>query len=292
VPRDEQLIVPERHLGLLPNVESERSRDYVHAAGDCVIRRLDLEQLLQLARPALGNGHCAPQPSYHCPEADAHNDGDRPVIAVARDEAFQFTYEDNLDLLRAAGATIAYFSPLRDSSLPARTAGIILSGGFPEVHAARLAANTAMHHALREAHGHGLPIYAECGGLMYLTQSIHAPEGTSHPMVGLLPGHCVMADRLTLGYRVVRSVGPSWFLHEGETVRGHEFHYSTWSVGSKQVQPACFVLPRAETGDARTEGACVGSLWASYIHIHFGARPELAARFVAACSQVVVGAMP
>ncbi len=199
--------------------------------------------------------------------------GRSPVIAVARDEAFHFTYEDNLDLLRAAGAEIAFFSPLRDAALPAETASIILSGGFPEVYAGQLAANRALHAALRTAHRQGLPIYAECGGLMYLTQAIVAGGQGQHEMIGLLPGRCVMSGRLTLGYRLARSAGSSWFLSEGETVRGHEFHYSTWEGRPDDLPPAYSLLPRSGTGLARPEGDQVGNLWASYVHVHLGARP-------------------
>lgn len=146
-----------------------------------------------------------------------------------------------------------------------------------------------MHAALRAAHHQGLPLYAECGGLMYLTQAIRGKDGVAHPMVGLLPGHCVMAERLTLGYRVVKSAATSWFLAEGETVRGHEFHYSTWTGQQDEAEPACYVLPRSGAGEARAEGARLGSLWASYVHIHFGAKPELAERFVQACRLVASG---
>jgi cobyrinic acid a,c-diamide synthase len=211
------------------------------------------------------------------------------VIAVARDEAFHFTYEDNLDLLRAAGAEIAFFSPLRDMALPAGTAGIILSGGFPEVYAGPLAANRAIHAALHAAHGQGLPIYAECGGLMYLTQAIVVGDQSRHEMVGLLPGQCVMSGRLTLGYRLARSASNSWFLSEGETVRGHEFHYSTWDGRPDGLPPAYFLVPRSGMGMARPEGARVSNLWASYAHVHFGAKPELAERFVEACRRADAG---
>jgi cobyrinic acid a,c-diamide synthase len=204
------------------------------------------------------------------------------VIAVARDEAFHFTYEENLDLLRDAGADLAFFSPLRDASLPPRTGGILLSGGFPEVYAGQLAANLPLHAALRAAHQQGLPLYAECGGLMYLTESIRDGSGTIHRMVRLLPGRCVMGGRLTLGYRVARSAGDSWFLGASESVRGHEFHYSTWEGRPDDLPPAYFLLPRSGAGAAVPEGARLGSLWASYVHVHFGAKPELAARFVKA----------
>lgn len=206
-----------------------------------------------------------------------------PIIAVARDEAFHFTYEENLELLRAAGARLSFFSPLRDAALPDGATGVILSGGFPEVHAARLAANVSMKQALRDARERGFPIYAECGGLMYLTEKIVDQDGRENDMVGLLPGRSVMGKRLTLGYRLARTVGASWLFAAGETVRGHEFHYSQWDGRPADLPPAYALLPSSGTGETWTDGACLDSLWASYIHLNFWARPELAERFVAAC---------
>lgn len=274
LPRQEALHVPERHLGLVPTNEPGRWDEFISAAGDLATRHLDIDRLLAIARqsPPLPLAAAAePRPAEEC-----------PAIAVARDEAFQFTYEDNLDLLRAAGAEIVFFSPLRDAALPPRTGGVILSGGFPEVHAEALAANRAMHDAFGAAHRRGLPIYAECGGLMYLTQAIIDGDGTRHEMVGLLPGRSVMSGRLTLGYRLARAVGPSWLLPPGEMVRGHEFHYSVWEDRPADLPPAWLLLPRTGEGEARPEGARLGSLWASYVHLHFAARPGLAERFVAA----------
>ena len=214
---------------------------------------------------------------------------DRPVIAVARDEAFHFTYEDNLDLLRTAGAEVVFFSPLRDTTLPPGTRGVILSGGFPEVFAEALAANRSLHTALHTAHDQGLPIYAECGGLMYLTQAIVDGDHRRHALVGLLPGDSVMSDRLTLGYRLAQSAGATWLLPEGQTVRGHEFHYSLWRGRPVDLSPAYFLLPRTGIGNPQPEGARFGSLFASYVHLNFGARPELAERFVAAARRIKQG---
>jgi cobyrinic acid a,c-diamide synthase len=208
-----------------------------------------------------------------------------PVIAVARDEAFHFTYPENLELLQHAGAELAFFSPLRDEVLPRGTAGVLLSGGFPEVHAARLSANGRMRQALRQAHQRGVPIYAECGGLMYLTESIVDLDGRVYPMIGLLPGRSVMSARLTLGYRLARAADTSWLLEQEETVRGHEFHYSVWEDRPADLPPAFFVRPPpGKPLCPPAEGAVLGKLWASYIHLHFWAKPELAGRFVAACA--------
>jgi cobyrinic acid a,c-diamide synthase len=274
LPRDDALGVPERHLGLIPTSEPGRWEEFIGAAADIVGRHLDIDRLLAIA--------CQAPPLPVAPDVEFRPVADRPVIAVARDEAFHFTYEDNLDLLRAAGAEIAFFSPLRAAALPPRTGGVILSGGFPEVYAAALAANRPMHDALRAAHRQGTPIYAECGGLMYLTQAIVDGNRHHHEMVGLLPGQSVMTGKLTLGYRVARPSGDSWLLPPGDSVRGHEFHYSAWEGRPADLPPAWLLLPRSGEGEPRPEGARLGSLWASYVHLHFAARPGLAELFVAA----------
>ena len=279
LPRAERLQIPERHLGLIPTTESTESRAFTRAAGYLVSQYLDLDRLQSLANSRRKDAVKTPVWTDEAAQL-------RSIIAVARDEAFHFTYEDNLDLLRASGAELISFSPLRDKALPEGTAGVVLSGGFPEVFAEQLSANRAMHAALREAHQRGLPLYAECGGLMYLTQAIRDGAGNTFPMVGLLPGRCEMADRLTMGYRIARSAGKSWFLHDGETIRGHEFHYSAWKDRPEHLPPAYYLLPRSGDGEARPEGARVGNLWASFVHVHFGAKPELARRFVSACCLV------
>jgi cobyrinic acid a,c-diamide synthase len=280
LPREKSLHVAERQLGLIPTAEPGRWSEFAQTAGEVVDRHLDLVRLLAVAHDTLPlsdtNGVDVQEPAYL-------SNGDRPVIAVARDEAFHFTYEDNLDLLRNAGAEIAFFSPLHDEALPAQTGVVILSGGFPEIYARQLSANRVMHDALRAAHERGLPLYAECGGLMYLAEAIVDAGGIQHSMVGLLPGRCIMEGRLTLGYRQAQSAGDSWFLAAGETIRGHEFHYSKWEQPPANLPPAYVLLPRTGEGQPREDGTCIGNLWASYVHVHFGTKPELARRFVDAC---------
>jgi cobyrinic acid a,c-diamide synthase len=310
LPHDSALEIPERHLGLVPTAEPGRWQAYIQAAAERVARHLDLEQLLAIARTAqpltvpdpkatLGSLLLTPacpgsaaqaevQPTQASPsEAGIPTTAidSRPVIAVAWDEAFSFIYEDNLDLLQATGAEIVFFSPLHDATLPPTAAGVILSGGFPELYAPQLAANEGMRWTLRQAHSQGVPIYAECGGLMYLTESITDSEGREHSMVGLLPGRSLMAGRLSLGYRLAQAAGDSWLLAAGETVRGHEFHYSVWQGRPTNLPPAYRLLPPNGQGDPQPEGACLGNLWASYVHLHFWSKPELAARFVVACRQ-------
>jgi len=279
IPRDARLHIAERHLGLVPAVEPGRWSDFVAAAAETVSARLDLDLLCRRAggvSPLIRRGD---HQGAHAPRSPRT----RPVIAVARDEAFHFTYEENLELLRAAGADVAFFSPLRDSSLPPESAGIILSGGFPEMFAAQLAANTGMMDAIREAHRQELPIYAECGGLMYLTETIVDQDGRSHDMVGLLPGRSLMSERLTLGYRRGRVLASSWLFEAGEEVRGHEFHYSQWEDRPADLPPAYMLRSARGNGEPWSEGARLGNLWASYVHLHFWGKPELATRFVEAC---------
>ncbi|HWY88786.1 MAG TPA: cobyrinate a,c-diamide synthase [Gemmataceae bacterium] len=283
LPRDDSLHIPERYLGLVPSAEPGNWSEFAQAAGKMVAKCIDVDKILGLAGDL--PSYCA-RSKFECSETDASPRNTEPtVIAVARDEAFHFCYEENLTLLKEGGATLKFFSPLQDSDLPRHTAGILLSGGFPELFAARLSANTGLHQALRAAHAQGLPIYAECGGLMYITEAIVDLDGRVFQMAGLLPGRSVMTRRLTLGYREARAIASSWLFRKDETVRGHEFHYSNWEGRPKNLAAAYDLVPPTGKGEPRGEGANLGSLWASYIHLHFWGKPELASRFVAACKR-------
>jgi cobyrinic acid a,c-diamide synthase len=275
IPHDEALRLPERHLGLVPTAEPGQWQTWIDRARARVEATVDLERVLELARTA------APLAAEPAPVA-ARLSAQSPVIAVARDAAFNFLYEDNLDLLRDAGARVEFFSPLADAGLPPGAGAVYLCGGFPELYAAELAANTPMLGAFRAAAAHGLPIYAECGGLMYLTEAIVDQGGAAHALAGVLPGRSVMTGRLTMGYRTVRAQADSWLWRAGEQVRGHEFHYSTWD-GGRHAAPAAYALLPGELQPAeRPDGALVGNLLASYVHLQFRAFPALAERFVAA----------
>jgi cobyrinic acid a,c-diamide synthase len=283
LPRNPNLEIPERHLGLVPTAEPGRWQGFIDAAANHISRYLNLDHLLDIARQA------QPAPTENL-LADLQREWATdvfpgPVIAVARDEAFNFIYEENIDLLRAAGAEIVFFSPLEDDALPAGTRGVILSGGFPEMYAEKLSANTGMRQALQTAHAQGLPIYAECGGLMTLTQSIVDLDGREHVMWGLLPGRSVMTKKLNMGYRVAQAADDSWLMQRGEQVRGHEFHYSTWENRPDDLPSAYTLIPPNGQGETRPEGACLGSLWASYVHLPFWNKPELALRFVKRCRE-------
>jgi cobyrinic acid a,c-diamide synthase len=281
LPRDTQLEIPERHLGLVPTAEPGPTgwRAFIQASARLVTHHLDLDRVLAIARSA--PGLVARDPLADILGGQRLPVRHPPTIAVARDEAFSFTYEDNLDLLRAAGAELVFFSPLHDMTLPPGAGCIVLSGGFPELYAAQLSANAKMRQALHQAHERGMPMYAECGGLMYLTETITDLEGREHPMVGLLPGRSRMTGQLRLGYRLARAAGDSWLLESGETVRGHEFHYSAWEDRPDDLPPAYYLLPLDGRGEPRPEGARLGNLWASYVHLHFWGKPELIKSFMA-----------
>lgn len=278
--RSDELHLPERHMGLVPTTEPGRWPAWLAQARARVTEQVDLDRVWQLACSCaeIPLASSAPPPAYQSALAMSAP----PVIAVAQDAAFSFHYADNLDLLREAGAHLVPFSPLADAVLPPDTQALYLCGGFPELYAAELAGNAALRDQIRQAAAAGTPIYAECGGLMYLTETLLDQEGRVFPMVGVLPGCSRMTPHLTLGYRTIVAHGANWLLQPGETLRGHEFHYSTWERDAPAIAPAYTILPDQWCSDPRPDGALIGNVLASYVHLHFLARPELAARFVAA----------
>ncbi|MBE7472578.1 MAG: hypothetical protein DPW09_02735 [Anaerolineae bacterium] len=202
------------------------------------------------------------------------------TIAVARDEAFCLTYEDKLDWLAAAGVEVAFFSPLRDPALPRGISAVFLSGGWPELYPRYLSANRRLRRALLGAYRQGLPIYAECGGLMYLTESLVDQQGGEHPMLGLLPGRSVMTRQLALGYYLARAVANSWLFPAGELVRGHKFHFSIWTGRPAHLSPAYYLLPPSGRSEPVVEGVCQEGLWASYLSPQVVSRPDWLGRLI------------
>jgi cobyrinic acid a,c-diamide synthase len=202
-------------------------------------------------------------------------------IAVARDAAFCFCYPDNLRLLRGAGAEIVFFSPLNDNSLPPNTAGIYLPGGYPELHAECLSANTDMKNAIMSAISSDMPVYAECGGLIYLSQGV---EGAGD-FVGLFPVRArMLPKRKALGYRQVEICADSIVGVAGTVARGHEFHYSEISLLPDDTD-RIYRVTRQEK-ELGGEGYAYRNCLASYIHLHFGSNLAIAPAFVAACKSI------
>lgn len=280
LPRREDLVQPERHLGLIPTVEGTVARKWYDTLIAQIEETIDLNRLMVIAneadRATLAVGAKVAAEAY--PESPQPK---RAVIAVAQDQAFSFYYQDSLDLLEAWGAELAPFSPLEDEKLPDGTGGIYLGGGFPEIFAKELSENKPMHQAIQDAVRRKVPVYAECGGLMYLGQNLFDLEGGQHTMTGVIPAVSRMSGkRLTLGYRELEAMSDGPLLRRGQTVRGHEFHWSTLDLPPDPAQSVYRVLDQ----DGRVEGFQLGSVWASYIHVHLGSHPSLPLRFVETCA--------
>lgn len=261
--------LPSRHLGLVVASElGAEAQTVVDRLGIELAEHVALDRLLELA----GSAPAAPiaaAPAVDLPVAPG------PRIAVAWDDAFAFYYADNLALLRARGAELVFFSPLSAAELPACD-GLYLGGGYPELHAAGLADNEPLRHHLAAALGAGLPTYAECGGLLYLCESLVDLQGRTWPLVGAVPGRAVMHERLQgMGYRRATLAGDSLLGAAGAALRGHEFHYSSCELDEPGA-PAYLV-------DGRPEGHAVGDLFASYIHVHFAGHPAALEHWLERC---------
>lgn len=274
LPWDDRLKLPERHLGLVPAAEHS-ALEVIDALGAAVEEHVDVTALVRAA--GLSLPLVVPGPEIFPPMPVAQ----QVALGVARDEAFSFYYEDALDLLESRGARIVPFSPLHDRGLPP-VHGLYLGGGFPEIYAERLAENVQLRTQVKEAVVSGMPVYAECGGMMYLAQTLVDEAGREHPMVGVFPLATRMQPRMAaLGYVTLTATADTILLRKGETVRGHEFHFST----TTPLGPVEFGL--ASVGgrgiaDGK-DGICTPTVLASYAHVHFASHPAMAERFVNAC---------
>ncbi|WP_229376650.1 cobyrinate a,c-diamide synthase [Streptomyces spirodelae] len=261
---------PSRHLGLVPVAERRAEAvESVAALAERVRQGCDLEALLALARqaPALPGDVWDP-----AAEVGAEPVARAPRVAVASGEAFTFSYAEHAELLRAAGAEVVGFDPLRDEALPHGTAGLVIGGGFPEVYAPELAENRPLREQIAAFSG---PVAAECAGLLYLSRELDGK-----PMCGVLDARGRMAERLTLGYREAVAVADSVLAKTGTRVRGHEFHRTELLPGAGQVPAWGLVRP-----ERRPDGFAQGNVHASYLHVHWAAAPGMAARFVARCAR-------
>ncbi|MGP4028663.1 cobyrinate a,c-diamide synthase [Actinomadura sp. 3N407] len=258
--RDDAVVTPSRHLGLIPAAEREgEAVRAVERLGALVDRSCDLDALLRIAASAAPLSDRPWDPADHVTPMPG-----RPVVAVAGGPAFTFSYAEHVELLRAAGAAVVVFDPLRDAALPEGTAALVIGGGFPEVHAAELAANAPM---LAAVAAFGGPIAAECAGLLYLCEEL---DGRA--MCGRVPGRAAMTSRLTLGYREAVAVAESPLTRPGERFRGHEFHRTALNGGTAGPLFRWRGGGRDGFGDDR--------ITASYLHLHWAGHPEAAQRLV------------
>ncbi|UQZ85790.1 Cobyrinic acid A,C-diamide synthase [Paenibacillus konkukensis] len=285
--REDRIEMPERHLGLVPSIERGELRPFFDKLAELVAATVDVEKIWELAASPEAESEPkepAAAPSVFLPREDAPRP--RVRIAVAKDAAFNFYYQENFELLHAYGADCVFFSPLAGESLPAGVHGLYLGGGFPEEFADVLSAGEAVRQSIREAIERGLPTLAECGGFMYLTEAIETTDGTRYPMAGLIPGAVKMQKKLAaLGYREITGTEANFLLGSSGKAKGHEFHYSTF-----KPHPDAVIRHAYETKGLRgikQEGYLneAGTLVAGYTHIHFASEPLLAERWVEACVQ-------
>ena len=274
VPKAPEVMVESRHLGLVTPGEIEDLGQKLDALAALLERTVDMEGLLALAGSA---------PALEAPPAPPIPPLPRTRIAVARDQAFCFLYRDNLDLLADYGAELIFFSPLHDDALPAGAHGLILPGGYPELHARALSENESMRRSVREAIQNGLPCLAECGGFLYLHRELEDMDGRSWPMAGVLDARACRTPRLgRFGYITLTAKADTAFLPAGEIVRGHEFHYFE--------SESCGDALRAQkpTGSRGWDcGHSRGNLLMGFPHLYYPSDPQLIERFLRACAKEV-----
>ena len=277
--RDDALAAPSRHLGLVPAVErADEARTAVRGLGERVAQGVDLDAVLRVARSAPPLQVPTWDPEEEVQRLDA---GRRVRVASAGGRAFSFRYRETDELLTAAGAEVVDVDPLHDA-LPAGTDALYLGGGFPEVYAEGLAANTVLLQQVRGAVAAGMPVVAECAGLLYLCRELDG-----HRMAGILDADATMTGRLTLGYRQARTAVPTLVAEPGELVTGHEFHRTR--VGPGHGTTPAWTFDDLGYG-GRTEGFTVGrpgapsAVHASYLHVHWAGHPQAAERLVRAAA--------
>lgn len=269
VKRNADFVLPERHLGLVPTAEN--NFDAIDKICAAVTEQLDLDALIEIA-------NAAPPLAFDVPATE--NIPKTCRIAVARDEAFNFYYEESLGELEKRGAEIVSFSPLKDAALPADIDGMLIGGGFPEMFAAELERNEKIRSAIRAAAEVGLPIFAECGGFMYLMKSIADFDGNVFEMCGVIDCRAEMTNKLQMvGYVDAVMIRDCVIGKAGDKIRAHEFHFST----APNLPAEIFDCERLRTGKKYRAGFAEKNIVASYLHIHFAGCPNAAASFVDAC---------
>ena len=226
-PNQKEILLESRHLGLKRPEEVEKMAELLAKTADMLEKTVDIDRLFAIAEGAseLPEGSTLEKDSYGKQKVHLQKSGKRPVIAVARDEAFCFYYEDNLKALEKAGAEIVFFSPLHDGSVPKEADGLLLPGGYPELYAKELSENKTMLADIREKAELAMPIVAECGGFMYLHQTMEDTEHHVYEMAGVVPGDCFYTGKLVRFGYIELTEKESNFLPENGSIKGHEFHY-------------------------------------------------------------------
>lgn len=288
LPHLEDFHLDNRHLGLTTPIEINDLKVQMQKLALTLEETIDVPLLLKIANNA------PPLHSYSTWNF-WHNVfpvkplKEKPVIAVAKDNAFCFYYKDNLELLESLGAKLVYFSPLHDKVLPDSN-GLILGGGYPELYTEELSKNLSMRKDIKEKISQGLPTIAECGGFMYLHKQLQGKDQSFYPMVGVINGKAFQTDRLChFGYVTLFPKKDNFLLSAGETIRGHEFHYwdSTSNGNSISVRKPTPVIPELNPTQEPSWNAIhtTSNLWAGFPHIYFYSNPKVAYTFVNHCNQ-------
>lgn len=272
VPRVPDLVLESRHLGLVLPGEIAELQKKLNDLAKLLENTLDIDALLAMAA-------AAPELTYEAPQVPHLKEAGKVSVAVAADEAFCFTYRDNLELLEEMGARLISFSPLTDRKLPKGIQGLILSGGYPELHAEALSKNTSMRTSIYQAVTGGLPCIAECGGFLYLHRTLEGADGKAYPMAGILNANAYRRDKLSrFGYVTLEALEDQMLLKKGKEIRGHEFHY--WESES------CGSSMRAKKPLRKRSWECVhgsGTLYAGFPHLFFYSNPSAAWNFLQKC---------
>jgi cobyrinic acid a,c-diamide synthase len=276
IPLDADAAFAERHLGLVAADQDGLLASRLERCADLIEEWLDIDALVHAASSATSRVESTSSRVVSAPTG-------RCRIGIARDAAFSFYYDDNLRRLVECGATLVDCSPMRDAALP-DVDGLYLGGGYPEIHAAALEANASFRASVRRFAEAGAPIYAECGGLMYLSRGIRTLGGQRHEMVGLLPAETTMKDRLAaIGYVEATVAADGILGPAGTRLRGHQFRYS--ELTAVDAHDPAYTLTSPWNAKETREGFHAGNVVASYVHAHFASNPDAPRRFVNACAR-------
>ena len=272
LPKNSEIEIPERHLGLIPAAERQEEEVYLKLA-EFVREHVDIEAIL-----------CAARDAPPLPEPPAGEEKEPAVrVGVALDKAFSFYYWENFEIMRREGAEVVFFSPIADDTLP-EVDGLYIGGGFPEVYAREIAQNRKLMKEIKKKSEEGIPVYAECGGMMYLTKELIDLDGNTHRMAGIFDAVVEMTPRLqAVRYTLARGALDTPFFREGEVFKGHEFHYSRVADFADDISFA--YSPQRGVGIAEhRDGFISDATLASYMHLHFAGSRDFLRSFLAACA--------
>jgi cobyrinic acid a,c-diamide synthase len=272
--------IESRHLGLLTANEISNIQNKITLLAENAEKSISFETLLELAANAKKINETNFRFNLNInPNIDFQKHFYSVNLYAACDDAFCFHYEDNYQLLKNLGAMLHFFSPLRDHEIPENADGLIFCGGYPELYATKLEKNTALHENIRYYYNRGLPIYAECGGFMYLQESLTDIHGTQYSMSGIIRGHAQMTDRLQdFGYIKLVANHDNMLCRRGETINAHSFHYSRSSYEGND-----FTATKISNGNSYPCIVATKNIFAGYPHIHFLGNPKFAERLIKTC---------